>query len=160
MDRLRRRRVMRPHPAVRIARIADPAAPVTGLRGSVAGALMLGDDAQAAYPGSFDDICRVDRQRDPACGAGSQSPRRTSSNQKQCRDAAPTSSASKTVRPILKVNSNWRVALKLKKNHASDLALTDVTWLESCAHWGFRYCCDFADQPRLGDSMRFEGELS
>jgi hypothetical protein len=48
--RLRLQRLMRLHSPLRTARVAVPAAFVVGLRRSVAGALMPGDDAQAAYP--------------------------------------------------------------------------------------------------------------
>jgi hypothetical protein len=48
--RLRLRRVLRPHPALQIARVAVPAAFVAGLRGGAAGALLLGNDGQTAHP--------------------------------------------------------------------------------------------------------------
>ena len=50
MSRPRPRRAMRPPVAVRLARMAIPAAVVTALGVGVAGAVMPGDDPQVAYP--------------------------------------------------------------------------------------------------------------
>jgi hypothetical protein len=94
---------MRPRPAVRIAPIAVPAAPVTGLRESVARALILGNYAQTAYPAasttsaeSTDSVTRV---------RGQEASRRTAraAIRNNVATPQPTGAASKTVRPILKL---------------------------------------------------------
>jgi hypothetical protein len=102
--RLRLRRLMRPHPAVRIARVAVPAAPVTGPRGSVAGRPMRGNEAQAAYPAasttsakSTNSVIRVRGQEASRHAARAAIRDNVATRQ-------PMSSASKTVRPILKLN--------------------------------------------------------
>jgi hypothetical protein len=101
--RPRPRRAMRPHFAVRVARITVPAALITALGVGVAGAVIPGDDAQVAYPA-------------PAPGASedsTSSPARIRAQEISRHIARapirnvvapkPSSSASETITPILKL---------------------------------------------------------
>ena len=164
MARLRPRQVMQPHPAVGTARVVVPAAFGAELRGSVAGQLLPGSDAQAAYSAASTPSLKSTGSVARVRGAVSQSPRRTSSNQKQCRGAQRSSSASDATGLILRSHGRSLIGaspVKFKDSHRKVLAVADVTWLKSCALWGSCYCCDSRDESGLlGVHIRLGGELS
>jgi hypothetical protein len=98
----RPRRAMRPPLAARVARIAVPTAVITAFGVGVAGAVMPGDDPQLAYPAPA-STASVESPSE-AAGRGQELSRGT--NRRPVKVAStpkPTSSASETIAPILRL---------------------------------------------------------
>jgi hypothetical protein len=103
VTRPRPRRAIRPPLAVRVARIAVPAAVITALGAGVAGAVIPGDGAELAYPApasTASDVLPLSAPR-----ARTQEVSRHIARAPIRNEAAPrpTSSASETIRPVLKL---------------------------------------------------------
>jgi SH3 domain-containing protein len=101
--RPRPRRAIRPPLAVRVARIAVPAAVMTALGAGVAGAVIPGDGAEVAYPAPAPTASNVLPLSAPR--ARTQEVSRHIARAPIRNEAAPrpTSSASETIRPVLKL---------------------------------------------------------
>jgi hypothetical protein len=101
--RPRPRRAIRPPWAVRVARIAVPAAVITALGAGVAGAVIPGDGAEVAYPAPASTASNVLPLSAPR--ARTQEVSRHIARAPIRNEAAPrpTSSASETIRPVLKL---------------------------------------------------------
>jgi SH3 domain-containing protein len=101
--RPRPRRAIRPPLAVRVARIAVPAAVITALGAGVAGAVIPGDGAEVAYPAPASTASNVLPLSAPR--ARTQEVSRHIARAPIRNEAAPrpTSSASETIRPVLKL---------------------------------------------------------
>jgi hypothetical protein len=138
---------MRPPLAVRVLRIAVPAALVTALGVGVAGAVMPGDDVQVAYPAP---PSTASDEPTPLRGRGQEISRHVvRAPIKSVAAPKPSSSASETIRPILKldvVDSKYATtALKVRtadREDASVVAVVDAgTKLSVTATIsnGFRY---------------------
>jgi hypothetical protein len=145
--RARPRRAMRPSLAVRVLRIAVPATLVTALGVGVAGAVMPGDDVQVAYPAP-PSTASLDPT--PLRGRDQEISRHVvRAPIKSVAAPKPSSSASETIRPILKldvVDSKYATtALKVRtadRDDASVVAVVDAgTKLSVTATIsnGFRY---------------------
>ncbi len=103
MTRPRPRRAIRPPLAVRVARIAVPAALITALGAGVAGAVMPGDGAEVAYPAPASTASNVLPLSAPR--ARTQEVSRHIARAPIRNEAAPRpkSSASETITPVLKL---------------------------------------------------------
>lgn len=103
MTRPRPRRAIRPHLAVRVARIAVPAAVITALGAGVAGAVIPGDGAEVAYPAPASTASNALPLSAPR--ARTQQVSRHIARAPIRNEAAPRprSSASETITPILKL---------------------------------------------------------
>ena len=103
MAQPRPRRAMRPPLAVRVARIAVPAAVITALGAGVAGAVIPGDGAEVAYPAPASTAANALPLSAPR--ARTQEGSRHIARAPIRNEAAPrpTSSASETIRPVLKL---------------------------------------------------------
>jgi hypothetical protein len=94
---------MRPPLAARVVRIAVPAAVITALGVGVAGAVMPGDDPQVAYPAP---ASTVSVESSPSGTAGRAQELSRGTNRRPLKIASapkPTSSASETITPILRL---------------------------------------------------------
>jgi hypothetical protein len=126
--RPRPRRAMRPPLAVRVLRIAVPAALVTALGVGVAGAVMPGDDVQVAYPAP---PSTASDEPTPLRGRGQEISRHVvRAPIKSVAAPKPSSSASETIRPILKldvVDSKYATtALKVRTADTEDASVVAV----------------------------------
>ncbi|HEX7210973.1 MAG TPA: SH3 domain-containing protein [Propionibacteriaceae bacterium] len=103
MTRPRPRRAIRPPLAVRVARIAVPAAVITALGAGVAGAVIPGDGAEVAYPAPASTASNVLPLSAPR--ARTQEVSRHIARVPIRNEAAPRpkSSASETITPVLKL---------------------------------------------------------
>jgi SH3 domain-containing protein len=103
VSRPRPRRAMRPPLAARVARIAIPTAVITAFGVGVAGAVMPGDDPQLAYPAPA-STASVEPSPSGAAGRGQELSRGTNRRPIKVTSAPkPTSSASETITPILRL---------------------------------------------------------
>jgi SH3 domain-containing protein len=103
VTRPRPRRAIRPPLAVRVARIAVPAALITALGAGVAGAVIPGDGAEVAYPAPASTASNALPLSAPR--ARTQEVSRHIARAPIRNEAAPrpTSSASETITPVLKL---------------------------------------------------------
>ena len=131
MARPRPRRAMRPPLAVRVLRIAAPAALVTALGVGVAGAVMPGDDVQVAYPAPPSTASDEPTHSATLRGRVQEISRHVVRAPVRSTAAPkPKSSASETMRPILKldvVDSKYATAnLKVRTADREDAAVVAV----------------------------------
>ena len=130
MARPRPRRAVRPALAVRVARIAVPAALITALGAGVAGAVIPGDGAQVAYPApvstaSVDSTLSTTRAREAQVSRHiARAPIRSEAAPK------PKTSASETITPVLRLkitDSKYATTeLNVRKEPAEDSAVVGV----------------------------------
>jgi hypothetical protein len=147
--RPRPRRAIRPALAVRVARIAVPAALITALGAGVAGAVIPGDGAQVAYPApastsSVDSTLSTTRTREAQVSRHiARAPIRSEAAPK------PKTSASETITPVLRLkitDSKYATTeLNVRKEPAEDSAVVGVVRagtklsVTSTVTDGFRY---------------------
>jgi hypothetical protein len=129
--RPRPRRAMRPPLAVRVLRIAVPAALVTALGVGVAGAVMPGDDVQVAYPAPPSTASDEPTPTATLRGRDEEISRHVvRAPIKSVAAPKPRSSASETIRPILKldvVDSKYATtALKVRTEASEDASVVAV----------------------------------
>jgi hypothetical protein len=147
--RPRPRRAVRPALAVRVARIAVPAALITALGAGVAGAVIPGDGAQVAYPApvstaAVDSTLSTTRAREAQVSRHiARAPIRSEAAPK------PKTSASETITPVLRLkitDSKYATTeLNVRKEPAEDSSVVGVVRagmklsVTSTVTDGFRY---------------------
>ncbi len=160
MTRPRPRRAIRPPLAVRVARIAVPAALITALGAGVAGAVIPGDGAEVAYPAPASTASNALPLSAPR--ARTQEVSRHIARAPIRNEAAPRpkSSASETITPVLKLkitDSKYATTeLNVRTKPQDDAHVVGVVkcWHEALRHLhGHRRIpvCVLSPQGSLGE---------